>query len=84
MDEKHLPKLLRDSFANYVIQTALDNASVKQRAELVERIKPLIPSIKNTPCGRRILSKLERRHPSSKEKPIVYSNSERVNTSSSA
>ncbi|EPX72170.1 RNA-binding protein [Schizosaccharomyces octosporus yFS286] len=68
MDEKFLAKMLKDSFANYVIQTALDNADPKQRMKLAERIKPLIPSIKNTPCGRRIISKLERQRHSSKEK----------------
>ncbi|WBW71089.1 pumilio family RNA-binding protein Puf4 [Schizosaccharomyces osmophilus] len=68
MDEKFLAKMLRDSFANYVIQTALDNADPKQRIKLAERIKPLIPSIKNTPCGRRIISKLERQRPNLKEK----------------
>ncbi|EPY52153.1 RNA-binding protein [Schizosaccharomyces cryophilus OY26] len=68
MDEKFLVKMLKDSFANYVIQTAIDNAEPKQRIQLAERIKPLIPNIKNTPCGRRIISKLERQRPNLKEK----------------
>ncbi|ANB11297.1 Puf4p [Sugiyamaella lignohabitans] len=53
-----LDELLRDSYANYVIQTALDYAQPAVRQRLVDNIRPIIPSIRSTPYGRRIQSKL--------------------------
>lgn len=55
-----LEALLRDSFANYVVQTCLDYAEPTQRAQLVECIRPILPSIRNTPYGKRIQTKLQR------------------------
>ena len=55
-----LEKLLRDSFANYVVQTALDYADPAQRMALVDHIRPILPMIRNTPYGKRIQSKLQR------------------------
>ncbi|ORX86626.1 ARM repeat-containing protein [Basidiobolus meristosporus CBS 931.73] len=60
LNPEQLEKLLRDSFANYVVQTALDYADPVQRTQLVECIKPMIPFIKNTPYGKRIQGKLLR------------------------
>ncbi|KAI8355122.1 armadillo-type protein [Choanephora cucurbitarum] len=51
-------RLLHDSFANYVIQTSLDFADPDQRAELVECIRPLLPTIRSTPYGKRIYNKI--------------------------
>ncbi|RMZ83983.1 hypothetical protein DV737_g1341, partial [Chaetothyriales sp. CBS 132003] len=53
-----LDKMLRDSFANYVVQTALEFADEQCRARLTEAIRPILPSIKSTPHGRRIASKI--------------------------
>ena len=53
-----LEKMLRDSFANYVIQTALDYADPDTRAKLVETIRPILPSIRQTPYGRRLQTKI--------------------------
>jgi len=53
-----LEKMLRDSFANYVIQTALDYAGPEMREKLVDNIRPILPSIRQTPYGRRIQSKI--------------------------
>jgi len=53
-----LEKLLRDSFANYVVQTAMDFADEETKALLMENIRPMIPSIRGTPYGRRIQTKL--------------------------
>ncbi|CEP08497.1 hypothetical protein [Parasitella parasitica] len=55
-----MEKLLHDSFANYVVQTSLDFADQDQRAELVECIRPLLPTIRTTPYGKRIHSKIFR------------------------
>ena len=53
-----IERMLRDSFANYVVQTALDCADVTTRARLVDAIRPILPSIRSTPHGRRIQSKI--------------------------
>lgn len=53
-----LDRLLRDSFANYVIQTALDYANPSMRSRLVEAIRPYLPAIRTTPYGRRIQAKI--------------------------
>ncbi|PWN27850.1 ARM repeat-containing protein [Jaminaea rosea] len=60
LNRARLEKLLRDSFANYVVQTALDYSEPLQRAQLVECIRPILPMIRNTPYGKRIQSKLQR------------------------
>ncbi|KAF9579317.1 hypothetical protein BGW38_004475 [Lunasporangiospora selenospora] len=60
INKSRLDKLLRDSYANYVVQTSLDFADPIQRTQLVECIRPLLPAIRNTPYGKRIQSKLHR------------------------
>ncbi|GAB1211576.1 hypothetical protein ATERTT37_000699 [Aspergillus terreus] len=53
-----LEKMLRDSFANYVVQTAMDFADADTRTRIVECIRPILPSIRQTPHGRRIAGKM--------------------------
>lgn len=53
-----LEKMLRDSFANYVVQTAMDFADPHTKSRLVEATRPILPLIKQTPHGRRIASKI--------------------------
>ena len=60
LNRSRLEKLLRDSYGNYVIQTILDYCDMGQRIVLVEAIRPILPSIRNTPYGKRIQSKLAR------------------------
>lgn len=50
--------LLRDQFGNYVIQTALDVASDELLRVLIDGIRPSINTLRNTPHGRRIASKI--------------------------
>jgi hypothetical protein len=54
-----IDRLLRDSFGNYVIQTALDYASPMSKHRLIEAIRPILPSIRATPYGRRIQAKIQ-------------------------
>lgn len=54
-----LDRLLRDSFANYVIQTALDYANPAMKVRLIEAIRPHLPAIRTTPYGRRIQAKIQ-------------------------
>ncbi|KAH7104735.1 ARM repeat-containing protein [Auriculariales sp. MPI-PUGE-AT-0066] len=60
LNRNRMEKLLRDSFGNYCVQTALDYADPNQRAALVDGIRPILPMIRNTPYGKRIQSKLQR------------------------
>ncbi|CAO0802959.1 unnamed protein product [Mucor circinelloides] len=60
IDHPNMERFLRDSYANYVIQTCLDCADEDQRNKFVECIRPLLPSIRNTPYGKRIYSKIHR------------------------
>ncbi|KAK4505012.1 hypothetical protein PRZ48_002975 [Zasmidium cellare] len=53
-----LEKLLRDGFANYVVQTAMDFADDEVKPMIMENVRLILPSIRNTPHGRRIQSKL--------------------------
>ncbi|KAJ5623963.1 ARM repeat-containing protein [Penicillium lagena] len=53
-----LEKMLRDSFANYVVQTAMDFADPDTRNRIVESVRPILPSIRQTPHGRRIAGKM--------------------------
>ncbi|KPA79810.1 putative PUF1 [Leptomonas pyrrhocoris] len=64
LTEPHvLPKLLTDSFANYVIQTAISTVSDDgQFTQLRDAIMPLQSLLKNSPYGVKIESKLSRRH----------------------
>ncbi|KAK0615811.1 armadillo-type protein [Bombardia bombarda] len=54
-----MERLLRDSFANYVIQTALEYATPMMKHHLVENIRPHLPNIRQTPYGRRIQAKIQ-------------------------
>lgn len=54
-----LERLLRDSFANYVVQTALDYANPIMKTRLIEAIRPILPQIRTTPYGRRIQAKIQ-------------------------
>ncbi|KAA1468407.1 ARM repeat-containing protein [Dentipellis sp. KUC8613] len=60
LNRTRLEKLLRDSYGNYCVQTALDYAEPNQRVLLVEGIRPVLPLIRNTPYGKRIQNKLQR------------------------
>lgn len=53
-----LERMLRDSFANYVVQTAIDFADPDTRSKLLDAVRPILPAIRQTPHGRRIAGKL--------------------------
>lgn len=58
LNANELEKMLSDSFANYVVQTALEYADPETKTKLVDAIRPILPSIRQTPYGRRIQSKI--------------------------
>lgn len=51
--------LLNDAYGNYVLQTSLDVANGRDLAKLASALQPLLINIKNTPHGRRILTKIQ-------------------------
>jgi len=53
-----LESMLRDQYANYVVQTALDHVDTETRARLVNAIRPILPAVRQTPYGRRVQSKI--------------------------
>ncbi|KAK8217805.1 hypothetical protein BKA81DRAFT_377792 [Phyllosticta paracitricarpa] len=53
-----LERLIRDSYGNYVVQTALDYSDAPTKIRLVEACRPMLPSIRSTPYGRRISTKV--------------------------
>jgi hypothetical protein len=53
-----LGRLLQDSYGNYVIQSALSVSSGTTHSDLVDAIKPFLPSLRGTPHGKRILQKV--------------------------
>lgn len=55
---QELEKMLRDNYANYVVQTALESVDEELKAVLVENIRPILPAIRHTPHGRRLATKL--------------------------
>ena len=50
-----LDRLLMDPYGNYVVQSTLSVTKGQLHSELVERIRPHLPLIKNSPFGKRIL-----------------------------
>lgn len=58
LHSNEIEKMLRDSFANYVVQTAMDYADPDTKTRMIETIRPILPAIKQTPHGRRIASKI--------------------------
>lgn len=51
--------MLNDPYGNYVLQTSLDVAGPEDLARLALALQPLLPNIKNTPHGRRIMTKIQ-------------------------
>jgi hypothetical protein len=61
MHPEELEKLMRDSYGNYVIQTALDFAPADCCLHLIDAMRPILPGIRQTPYGRRIQGKVQER-----------------------
>ncbi|KXJ96878.1 armadillo-type protein [Microdochium bolleyi] len=59
LNSGEMDKLLRDSFGNYVVQTALEHSSYSMKPQLADVIRPLLPSIRSTPYGRRLQAKIQ-------------------------
>ncbi len=53
-----LDRLLRDPYANYVVQTAMDYSSLERKQKIIDGIRPVLASIRGTPHGRRLQAKI--------------------------
>ena len=58
-NQSHFLEMLNDPYGNYVLQTLLEVADKGNLTRLLEALQPLLPNIKNTPHGRRIISKIQ-------------------------
>lgn len=54
----HILRLLQDPYANYVVQSALSVSNGTLYDNLVEKIRPYVPSLRGTPHGKRIMAKI--------------------------
>lgn len=52
--------MMRDQFANYVVQKMLDLLDGQQRVVLLERIKPHLPALRKYTYGKHIIAKVDR------------------------
>lgn len=60
-DAQYLSQLLQDGFANYVLQTAIEVATQQQYQQISDAVRPFLHLVRNSPYGKRIESKLNRR-----------------------
>ncbi|KAI1340132.1 ARM repeat-containing protein [Xylariaceae sp. FL0016] len=51
-------QMLKDSYGNYVVQTALEHSTFMMKHKIIDTIRPLLPSIRGTPYGRRLAAKI--------------------------
>ncbi|KAL7624337.1 hypothetical protein AAE478_005899 [Parahypoxylon ruwenzoriense] len=54
-----MESLLGDPFGNYVVQTALEHSTYHMKLRIVDVIRPILPSIRGTPYGRRLQAKIQ-------------------------
>ncbi|OUC41419.1 RNA binding repeat protein, Pumilio-family [Trichinella nativa] len=55
-----LVAMMKDQYANYVVQKLLDVADPSQRKRLMQNIRPHVPQLRRFTYGKHILSKLEK------------------------
>ena len=53
-----LPRLLADSYGNYVVQSALGVATGDLHAAVIDAVRPHLPQLRGTPQGKRFLQKI--------------------------
>jgi len=59
-DDDSLFIMMKDPYANYVVQKIIDVVDNNQRAALMQKIKPQIPSLKKFTFGKHIIARLEK------------------------
>jgi pumilio RNA-binding family len=58
--EPILMAMMKDQYANYVVQKMLDIADDKLRGDLVAKILPMFPLLRKFTYGKHIISKIEK------------------------
>eukprot|EP00871_Galdieria_phlegrea_P001570 jgi/Galph1/2413/GphlegSOOS_G1064.1 len=64
-DREIIGRLIHDAYGNYVVQRALQLAQAPQLEQFCDVIRPHLSSLKSTPYGKRIYSKIIKRFPQS-------------------
>ena len=59
-DGSALFSMMKDQYANYVIQKIIDTADEIQREDIIVRIRPHIPQLKKFTYGKHIITKIEK------------------------
>lgn len=52
--------MMKDQFANYVVQKMIEVAESPQRKSLLQRIRPHLPALRRFTYGKHILAKLDK------------------------
>jgi len=52
--------MMKDQYANYVIQKVLDYIDPIKREDIIERIRPLIPALRKFPYAKHIITRIEK------------------------
>ena len=60
-DPRIMPQLLQDQFANYVVQTSLTICTIDEFNMIAAAIRPFLHTVKNTPHGKKIEMRLNKR-----------------------
>ena len=62
MDDRHCPlvAMVKDQYANYVIQKMVDILDLEQRNLFIQRIKRHVPSLRRISYGKHIIAKIEK------------------------
>mmetsp|Transcript_28113 Transcript_28113/g.61988 ORF Transcript_28113/g.61988 Transcript_28113/m.61988 type:complete len:640 (+) Transcript_28113:118-2037(+) len=63
VEAKCAGRLLEDSFGNYVMQKVVSAATEERLSQLLAQIRPVVPKLRESVAGQRILQKLSRRLP---------------------
>lgn len=53
-------QMMKDQYANYVVQKMFDQITTEQRRELIQTVRPHIPVLRQFPHGKHILAKLDK------------------------
>ncbi len=51
--------MMKDQYANFVVQTMLENAEQTQCARMLAQIKPVVPELSRFQYGKHIIGKLK-------------------------
>jgi len=60
VDSSALETMMKDQYANYVVQKILDVCDAQQREIMITHIRPHIPSLKKYTYGKHIIARLEK------------------------